>query len=78
MSSREEINNKDWKDLGQEEQEAARALGFTKSTWNKDGKVPAEDLDWEELTYEQQEAAKVLGYDQKSWDEGGCCKCVIS
>ena len=52
----------DWKELLDEAKKAAKTLGYTKSSWDNDGKASAEENEWEELTAEQQAAAIVLGY----------------
>ena len=46
---------------------AAKFLGFTRSIWDNDGKVPLESKEWADLTEAQQNAACTLGYTKEKW-----------
>ena len=61
-------DNLDWKELSEEQQEAAKSLGYTQEIWDGSGTIPVEDKDWQELSADEQAAAEKLGYDQKSWN----------
>jgi len=58
-----------WRDLTDEQRDAARVLGYNRKRWDRDAHVDADDKDWDELKPEEREAARVLGYKQASWDE---------
>jgi hypothetical protein len=60
-------DNGDWSDLSPEAKEAARALGYTKDIWDKDGSSLIDDMDWKDLSHEQKGAARVLGYTEFNW-----------
>eukprot|EP00985_Skeletonema_marinoi_P021261 scaffold12950_cov169-Skeletonema_marinoi.AAC.7 len=62
-------DDKDWAELPAEVQQAAAALGYNKSLWDKDDEPDACDEYWKDLTPAQQQAATVLGYNKKSWDK---------
>lgn len=45
------------------------ALGWTKHSWDNDGKAPdSDDKSWKELTDEEQLAATKICYTEKAWD----------
>eukprot|EP00559_Dactyliosolen_fragilissimus_P008961 CAMPEP_0184861932 /NCGR_PEP_ID=MMETSP0580-20130426/6512_1 /TAXON_ID=1118495 /ORGANISM="Dactyliosolen fragilissimus" /LENGTH=66 /DNA_ID=CAMNT_0027359613 /DNA_START=156 /DNA_END=356 /DNA_ORIENTATION=+ len=62
-------NDYDWDELPSDAKEAAKTLGYNKSTWDKQGFIKIEEYDWDELSKKQQNAAIVLGYNKASWDE---------
>eukprot|EP00978_Attheya_sp_CCMP212_P024308 scaffold76166_cov54-Attheya_sp.AAC.1 len=60
--------NDDWSDLSPEAKEAALALGYTKTMWDKHGKNDLiDDKDWKELSPEQTAALRVMGYSAFNW-----------
>jgi hypothetical protein len=59
----------DFDDLPKVAKKAANFLGFTRSIWDKDGKIPVESKDWDDLTAKQKKAATILGYTQAKWDD---------
>jgi len=58
----------DYDDLPSDVKRAARLLGYTRSIWDNDGKVPIESKDWDKLTTTQQSAASTLRYTKEKWD----------
>lgn len=64
-------DNLDWKELSEEQLEAAKSLGYTQEIWDGNGTIPLENKGWQELSADEQAAAKKLGYDQKSWNGSG-------
>lgn len=58
----------DWKELTDEQQEAAKSLGYTLEIWDGSGTIPLEEKDWQELSADEQHAAEKLGYNRKSWN----------
>jgi hypothetical protein len=63
----EESYEDNWDDLGDDEQEAATALGWDEDTWGYHTELT--QVPFADLTEDQQEAADVLGYDETSWDD---------
>lgn len=63
-------DNLDWKELSEEQLEAAKSLGYTQEVWDGNGTIPLENKGWQELSADEQAAAKTLGYDQQSWNHG--------
>ena len=61
-------DNKDWEELTSAEQDAARTLGFTASSWDGDEDGPYDNYDFNELPSAQQEAVRTLGWTPGSWD----------
>lgn len=55
----------DWNELPVPAKAAAEALGYTKSSWDKDTGIPADNMEWEELSTVQKDAASFLGYRRK-------------
>lgn len=35
-----------WKDLPEDAKNAAKVLGYKKTIWNEDDKIPADDKEW--------------------------------
>lgn len=67
------VCEKDWKELTSEEQEAAKAMGNTKESWNETEENEEEDeeevdMDWDEFNDTQKKAATQLGFNKNSWD----------
>ena len=60
----------DFKELPPEVMKAAKFLGYTRSIWDHNGKIPIENKDWEDLTEAEQTAARTLGYNREKWDYG--------
>ena len=58
---------KGWTSLTDEEQVAAKLLGFTKELWNKDRMVPSLKIPWSKLAKEEREAWETLGWREASW-----------
>ena len=57
-----------WDSLPNQAQNAARALGHTKATWDGDEWCETEDYSWYDLSSSQKEAASTLGWDAAAWD----------
>jgi len=66
--------DQDWDDLKRHEREGASALGWTKNSWDCEGKncqKPAsEDKAWIDLSTAERKGAGQCGWDQQSWDCG--------
>lgn len=58
----------DFRELPADVKKAAKFLGYTRSIWDKGGKVPVESKDWSELTEDELQAACILGYTKDKWD----------
>lgn len=54
-----------WNELPVPVKTAAIALGYTRSSWDKDTGIPADSMKWGELSRVQKDAATVLGYVQQ-------------
>lgn len=63
---------KGWTDMTPAQRDAARVLGYNRTTWDDDsGREPqpeSDNKDWAELTENERAAAKVFGYTEASWD----------
>jgi hypothetical protein len=51
-----------WDELPVPVKTAAIALGYTRSSWDKDTGIPADSMNWGELSRVQKDATTVLGY----------------
>ncbi len=48
---------------------AAKAIGYSKATWDGDKEPDCiKDKSWKDLNQQEKDAAKVLGYTEKKWD----------
>jgi len=65
-----EYDEYDFDDLPSEVKKAAKCLGFTRSIWDNDGKIPLESKAWADLTEAQQNAACTIGYTKEKWEGG--------
>ena len=54
-----------WNELPVPVKTAAIALGYTRSSWDKDTGIPADSMNWGELSRVQKDATAVLGYVQQ-------------
>jgi hypothetical protein len=48
--------------------QAAELLGWTRSSWNANDPVPAEEKAWKDLTEVEKDACKSLGWSEHMWD----------
>jgi len=55
--------------LPPEAQDAAECLGWTRSSWNANDRIPTEEKKWNELTDNEKSACQSLGWSQKLWDD---------
>lgn len=62
------VLNDVWRDLTDEQREAAKVLGYTRKKWDNSKAVPADDKHWVELSNDEREAAILLGYTPDVWD----------
>ena len=53
-----------WNELPVPIKTAAKALGYTRSSWDNDKGIPADSMNWDKLSRVQKDAAFVLGYIQ--------------
>ena len=51
-----------WNELPVPIKTAAKALGYTRSSWNNDTGIPADSMGWDYFSKAQKDAASVLGY----------------
>lgn len=58
-----------WNDLPEDARRAAETLGYSKTAWDEDSRIPLGVKWFSQLTQEQRKAAIVLGYDSQSWNE---------
>ena len=56
-----------WAKLPENIKEAARLIGYQRSTWDNDFDIPLASTHWNDLTKNQTEAALLLGYDEDDW-----------
>lgn len=60
-----------WKDLKDDQKEAATALGWDQNMWDTNGGPPdTEAMGFHDLSHEQRKAAELFGYHPKLWDHG--------
>ena len=62
-----------WNDLPDDARQAAITLGYSKTTWEDDSRIPLGIKWFSQLTQEQRRAAIILGYDSHSWNEYAEC-----
>ncbi|KAL7517314.1 hypothetical protein ACHAWX_002245 [Stephanocyclus meneghinianus] len=58
-----------WNDLPEDARQAAQTLGYSKTAWDEDSRIPLRVKLFAQLTQEQRRAAIILGYDSQTWNE---------
>ena len=55
--------------MSKPQRKAAKAIGYTKASWETgEGAPDSDDKYWSELTQEQQGNATIIGFTPESWD----------
>ncbi len=65
----DDARSKSWTDLTEEEQEAARVLGWDERSFTEDAFSRYIDLAYRDLSEEQQQAVDTLEIDESDWDQ---------
>lgn len=63
-----QYEDKDWDELPDAVQKAAKRFGFTKEMWDDDEWPETAQSGWEEMDAQQRKALNVLGYNQWDWE----------
>eukprot|EP00521_Asterionellopsis_glacialis_P004040 CAMPEP_0195266402 /NCGR_PEP_ID=MMETSP0706-20130129/11991_1 /TAXON_ID=33640 /ORGANISM="Asterionellopsis glacialis, Strain CCMP134" /LENGTH=71 /DNA_ID=CAMNT_0040320991 /DNA_START=256 /DNA_END=471 /DNA_ORIENTATION=- len=70
MTSPDDYDDYDWKELPIDIKVAFETLGYTEELWDADEEPEiCKEYDFDELSDEQKAAALKIGYTQETWDE---------
>jgi hypothetical protein len=58
-----------WNDLPDDARQAAETLGYSRTAWDEDSRIPLGEKYFSQLTQDQRRAAIILGYDSQTWNE---------
>lgn len=64
----ESFESFDWNELPTHAKDAARCLGYQRSTWRTSGNNAVRTKAWRDLTASEKKAAHTLGFSEQKWD----------